>query len=389
MVRGGSNRGPGVGTMLELHKDRIGCAEHAGLRYVADLEPGIRRIRSGKGFTYRDASNRVITGPDRERCEKLVIPPAWTDVWICTTPDGHIQAMGRDAKGRKQYRYHLDWQSLRAMIKYDRLLKFGQSLPAIREKISADLARRGLPQEKVIATVLELMSRTMIRVGNAEYARDNESYGLTTLRGDHVEIAGSHVKFGFKGKSGKMHAVGVSDRRIARIVRQCQELEGQELFAWVDTDGKVHDVRSDDVNQYMRSIAGEDWTAKEFRTWGGSVRCFRTLREAGPSETATASKRVVTACIKQVAQHLGNTPTVCRSYYIHPVVLEAHDDGRLFTVEVPSEPHDGLGRSEHGLMTLLAEHARVPEPSRPVVTEPPQPAAAARSRRKSRAVAAR
>lgn len=339
--------------MVELHRDLIGCAERAGLRYVADHEPGIRRIRKGKGFAYRWPDGSFVSGPDRERCERLVVPPAWADVWICGTDDGHIQAVGRDAKGRKQYRYHHDWQVLRQMIKYDRLLTFGESLPALREKVRSDLSRRGLPQEKVLATVLELMSVTMIRVGNAEYARDNESYGLTTLRGDHVEVDGSRLRFGFKGKSGKMHEVDVSDRRLARIVRQCQELQGQELFVWQDPEGKVHDVRSDDVNQYIRSISGQDYTAKEFRTWGGSVRAFRLLRDAGPSDVEKARKRIVSQCIKQVAQHLGNTPTVCRAYYVHPVVLQSYDDGRLFSVDVPEEPHGGLGRSEHGLLALL------------------------------------
>jgi DNA topoisomerase-1 len=339
--------------MVQIHEDRIGCAEQAGLRYVDDREPGVRRVRCGRGFAYRWPDGTLVTGADRLRCESLVIPPAWTQVWICATDDGHIQAVGRDARGRKQYRYHAEWQALRQMMKYDRLLLFGETLPTLRERVQADLSLRRLPQEKVLAAVVELMGRTMIRVGNAEYARDNESFGLTTLRGDHVEVEGSRLRFGFRGKSGKMHEVSLADRRLARIVRQCQELHGQELFAWTDGEGRVRDVRSEDVNQYLRSISDQDYTAKEFRTWGGSVRAFRSLREAGPSDTRADRKRAVTRCIKQVAQNLGNTPTVCRAYYVHPVVLEAYEDGRLFSVEVPPEPTDGLGRSEHGLLSLL------------------------------------
>lgn len=340
--------------MAELLEERIDCATQAGLRYVEDREPGLRRIRRGKGFVYRTSDGRPASDDDRERSRALVIPPAWTEVWICATPDGHIQAVGRDAKGRKQYRYHREWQELRQMMKYDRLLAFGRSLPSLRETVCADLRRPGLPQQKVLATVVELMARTMIRVGNAEYARDNESYGLTTLLSDHVLVAGSRIRFGFKGKSGKLHEVDLADRRLATIVRRCQELNGQELFAWVDRENRVHDVRSEDVNQYLRSISGQDYTAKEFRTWGGSVRCFRALREAGPADVQQLRKRVVTQAIKEVARHLGNTATVCRAYYVHPVVLDSYEDGRLFSVEVPAVAPAGLGRSEQGLLNLLA-----------------------------------
>jgi DNA topoisomerase-1 len=235
--------------MDDLHGNPEASAERAGLRYVADDEPGIRRRKAGKGFTYVAPDKGTLSDEDRARCAALVIPPAWTDVWICRTADGHLQATGRDARGRKQYRYHAEWNALRQVIKYDRLLAFGEALPSMREKVDADLALRGVPREKVLATVLALMSRTMIRIGNAEYARDNESFGLTTMRRDHIEIDGSTLRFRFKAKSGKLCETDLSDRRLARIVRQIQELRGQELFAYTDDAGVVRDVRSEDVNQ--------------------------------------------------------------------------------------------------------------------------------------------
>jgi DNA topoisomerase-1 len=239
------------------------------------------------------------------------------------------------------------------MMKYDRLRIFGEALPRLRERVAADLRRPGLSREKVLATVLELMARTMIRIGNAEYARDNDSFGLTTMRREHVEVDGSQVRFCFRAKSGKLCEIDVTDRRMARIVRKCQELRGQELFAWLDEHGEVRDVRSEDVNHYLAEAGGHPFTAKEIRTWGGSVRAFRLLREAGPVSSAREAKRRITECIREVAAHLGNTPAVCRSSYVHPVVLEAYEDGRLFSVPVPDEPTGGLGRSEHGLLTLL------------------------------------
>jgi DNA topoisomerase I len=344
--------------MDDLHRDPVASAERAGLRYVADDEPGIRRRKQGKGFTYVGPGKSRLSDEDRARCAALVIPPAWTDVWICRTSDGHLQATGRDARGRKQYRYHSEWSQLRQMIKYDRLRAFGEALPAIRERIDADLALRGVPREKVLATVLALMARTMIRIGNAEYARDNESFGLTTMRRDHVEIDGATVRFRFKAKSGKWCETDLSDRRLSRIVRQIQELRGQELFAYTDDAGVVRDVRSEDVNRYLAEIGGQTFTAKDLRTWGGTVRAFRALREAGPCDDPRTRKRTVTACIRDVAARLGNTPAVCRTYYVHPVVLAAYEDGTLFSVELPDEPTGGLGRSEHGVLSLLREPRR-------------------------------
>ncbi len=341
---------------MDPQESRARAAEEAGLRYVADGEPGVRRVKRGRGFSYVDVAGLKVTTEVRVRCETLVIPPAWTDVWICADPDGHIQATGRDAKGRKQYRYHASWNELRQMVKYDRLREFGLALPDLRARVDADLARPGLPREKVLATVVSLMGRTMIRVGNAEYARDNESFGLTTLRGDHVEVEGSQVRFCFRGKSGKMRELDLADRRIARIVRKCQELRGQELFAYLE-GGAVRDVRSEDVNAYLRQVTGRDFTSKEFRTWGASVRVFRSLREIGPAPSHRARRKAVLAAVREAAAHLGNTPTVCRKFYVHPVVLGAYEDGRLFRIPVPDEPSGGLGRSEHGLMHLLEDPA--------------------------------
>jgi len=342
---------------IELHQDYTATAEVAGLRYVRDDEPGIRRIRRGKGFGYVGPDGEKVSDEVRARCTSLAIRPAWTRVWICVDPDGHIQATGRDSKGRKQYRYHPHWSEARQMIKYDRLRLFGDTLPTIRARVEADLARRGLPEEKVLATVVAILMVTMIRVGNAEYARDNESFGLTTLRNDHVEVEGSRIRFSFKGKSGKMRELDLRDRRLARVVRQCQELRGQELFAWTDAEGKVHDVRSEDVNRYLKSISDHDFTAKEFRTWGGTVRCFQLLREIGRAETERSRKTMLSATIKQVAAHLGNTPTVCRTYYVHPIVQAAWADGRLSAIETPPEADGGLSPSELGLLRLLEGEA--------------------------------
>ncbi|MEZ4235155.1 MAG: DNA topoisomerase IB [Myxococcota bacterium] len=335
--------------------DGPASAARAGLRYVSDDEPGLTRRRRGKGFSYHRPDGSTVGGEDRARCAALVIPPAWTEVWICATPDGHLQATGRDAKGRKQYRYHDDWLHVRQMVKYQRLQAFGRALPALREQVEAALRKRGLPREKVLAAVVAVMDRTLLRVGNAEYARDNDSYGLTTLRSDHVEVHGAEVAFRFRGKSGKTQDVSLKDRRIAKIVRACQELRGQELFGYLDDDDEPRDVRSEDVNGWLHDTTGQPFTAKDFRTWGGSVRCFRLLREAGAIDDERARKKAVTAAIKCVAARLGNTAAVCRSYYVHPVVLSAFDSGSLFEVDLDHTEVDGLGASEQGLLWLLAE----------------------------------
>jgi DNA topoisomerase-1 len=300
-------------------------AESAGaaqLRYVRDETPGIRRIRSGRGFSYRDATNALVRDrPTLARIRALVIPPAWTDVWICSLPNGHLQATGRDAKRRKQYRYHPRWRQVRDETKYERLLPFAAALPRIRKRVQEHLALSGLPREKVLAMVVRLLETTFIRVGNEEYARANGSYGLTTLRNHHVRIDGPRTELRFKGKSGKAHGIAVTDRRLARLVRQLRDLPGQELFQYLDDNDTPQPITSADVNEYVREISGEDFTAKDFRTWAGTVLAARQL--AGCPEANGEMKAYALAAVKDVAQQLGNTVAVCRKSYIHPRILDA------------------------------------------------------------------
>ena len=308
--------------------DGPSSARAAGLRYSNDTRPGISRRRAGRGFSYRDADGAPIRDSAvLGRIRALAIPPAWTDVWICPDPVGHLQATGRDARGRKQYRYHARWRVRRDESKFERLIDFGRALPRIRRRCDADLARPGLTREKVLATVVRLLETTLIRVGNDEYARLNRSFGLTTLRGRHVRVDGTSIRFRFRGKSGQRHEVGLRDRRLAAIVRRCQELPGQELFAYIGPDGEVHDIASDDVNDYLREISGADVTAKDFRTWAGTVLAYRALRAAGVAEDARDAQRNVVAAVKQTALQLGNTPAVARRSYVHPAVVDAYLDG--------------------------------------------------------------
>jgi DNA topoisomerase-1 len=302
----------------------------AGLTYVSDLDPGIRRVKTGGGFGYRDADGkRVEDAATLERIRTLAIPPAWTEVWICPDPSGHIQATGRDQRGRKQYRYHDGWRSVRDAGKYDRIVAFGRALPRLRRRVEADLARRGLDREKVLAAVVRLMEITLIRVGNDEYAKQNKSFGLTTLRDRHVKFEGARAVFEFRGKSGKVHRTGFRDRRLARIVRNCQELPGQRLFQYLGEDGQRHAVGSADVNAYIREAMGEDFSAKDFRTWAGTLAAARALIMTETCASASEAKRNINTCVKAVAGLLGNTAAVCRSAYIHPLVLEAYQDGAL------------------------------------------------------------
>src|SRR2546423_1625725 len=274
--------------------DPVIVAKAAGLRYVSDASPGIRRKRAGKNFSYIGLDGKPIHDQDElHRIRSLGIPPAWTDVWICPQPNGHIQATGRDAKGRKQYRYHPRWRAVRDETKYSRLIAFGEALPTIRARVEHDLGLPGLPREKVLATVVRLLETTLIRVGNEEYARQNRSYGLTTLRNRHVDVRGTELRFHFRGKSGKEHEVALHDRRLARVMRRLQELPGQELFQYVDEDGTRASIDSDDVNAYLREIAGEDFSAKDFRTWAGTVLCAVALRELDAASGEVEAKRNV------------------------------------------------------------------------------------------------
>jgi DNA topoisomerase-1 len=305
--------------------------EEAGLRYVSDADPGLtRKPARGHGFNYLKADGSPVTDEKTlNRIRKLAIPPAWTDVWICPRANGHIQAVGRDQKGRKQYRYHERWREVRDSHKYDRVLAFGRALPKLRRRVEQDLKRPGLPREKVLAAVIAVMERTLIRVGNEEYAKTNKSFGLTTLRDRHVKVGGGGAVFEFRGKSGKVHKTGLDDRRLARIVKACQDLPGQRLFQYVGDDGQQYAVESSDVNAYLRDALGEDFSAKDFRTWAGTVMAARALMLSPACSTAAETKRNVSTCVKAVAGVLGNTAAVARSAYIHPAVLEAYESGSL------------------------------------------------------------
>jgi DNA topoisomerase-1 len=305
-------------------------ARLAGLRYTSDARPGITRVRSGRGFSYRDPGGRSLR--DRTtlaRIRALAVPPAWTDVWICPDPDGHLQATGRDARGRKQYRYHAQWRSRRDESKFERILVVARLLPRIRRRVDRDLARRTLSREKVLAAVVRLLELTLIRVGNEEYARLNQSFGLTTMRDRHVTVAGSTVRFRFRGKSGKQHEVDLRDRRLATVVRRCRELPGQELFQYLDGAGDRRDVTSDDVNAYLREAAGADVTTRDFRIWSGTVLAYRALRDLEPADGPGEAKRNVIEAVRMSADGLGNTAAVARRSYIHPAVLDGYLAGEL------------------------------------------------------------
>ncbi|WP_299360504.1 DNA topoisomerase IB [uncultured Paracoccus sp.] len=325
--------------------DAQDAAESAGLVYVSDTEPGITRRKAGAGWSFRGVDGKPIRDKaELKRIRSLAIPPAYTDVWICPDPNGHIQATGRDAKGRKQYRYHARFREVRDSAKYERMLDFAAVLPKIRRRVDADLSRRGMPREKVLATVVHLLETTMIRVGNADYVKQNKSHGLTTLRDRHVTFAGSEVRFRFKGKSGKQWDLSVHDRRIARIVRQSQDLPGQHLFQYLDEAGERREVTSGDVNAYLKEITGKDFTAKDFRTWTGTVLAALALTEFQTADSTAAAKRNVREAIERVAARLGNTPTICRKCYVHPQVIDSYlaDD---LVLEVQEEIADELDDS--------------------------------------------
>jgi DNA topoisomerase-1 len=334
------------------------AAEAAGLRYVSDTMPGIRRRRAGKGFSYVDAAGRPVRDARTlARIRALAIPPAYTDVWICPTVNGHIQATGRDARGRKQYRYHPRWRETRDETKFGRMVAFAEALPKIRARVDRDLELSGLPRDKVLATIVRLLESTGIRVGNDEYARNNGSYGLTTLRDQHVQIKGTTLRFSFRGKSGKRHTCDLTDRRLARIVRRCQALPGEELFQYLDDDGAQQTIGSGDVNDYLRDITGEDFTAKDFRTWTGTMLAVRTLRELERPASARAAKSNVVRVIDLVADQLNNTRAVCRKYYVHPAVFERYLAGTMDAIATRSRKRangKGLDADERAVLQLLA-----------------------------------
>jgi DNA topoisomerase-1 len=347
---------------IEIAPDPVEVAEEAGLRYVSDDQPGYTRKAKGDDFEYFDTDGKKIRDEKRLlRIKRIGIPPAYEDVWICPAPNGHIQATGRDARGRKQYRYHERWREVRDENKYERMVVFGKALPKIRRRVNRDLKRRGLPREKVLATVVQLLERTFIRIGNEEYAKENKSFGLTTLRNRHVEVKGAKVRFRFRGKSGKEHDIDTEDRRVAKIIRKLQELPGQEVFQYIDEEGERRHVTSEDVNAYLREVTGEDFTAKDFRTWAGTVMAAMALRAQEAFENKSQAKKNVKAAIGAVAKMLGNTPAVCRKCYVHPAVLEMYLDGNLIeglknqTEKTLAESLGDLRSEEAAVLSFLQE----------------------------------
>jgi DNA topoisomerase-1 len=339
----------------------VESAKVAGLRHVDDTHlPGIRRIGSKTRVRYVAPNGATIGNrAELQRIKSLVIPPAWTDVWICPDPRGHVQATGRDARGRKQYRYHPRWREVRDEAKYGRLIAFAKSLPAIRRRTGADIRQTGLPRQKVLAAAVQLLEKTLIRVGNEEYARDNGSIGLTTMRDRHAMVNGTHVHFEFRGKSGVAHAIDLYDVRLAKIIKACRDLPGHELFQYVDDEGTRHTIDSADVNAYLREVSGEDFTAKDFRTWAGTVLAAKALSEtAGARSAADARRRIVTA-VESVARRLGNTKAVCRKCYIHPIVVDAYLSG--VTIEVTqsrSRARHALSACERAVVRLIQARER-------------------------------
>jgi len=343
------------------------AAEEAGLTYASPDSAGVSRRRAGKGFTYRDPQGKRVTDKQTlARIRALAVPPAWKGVWICPDPNGHIQAMGFDDKGRRQYRYHAKFRAFRESVKYEHMLAFAEALPRLRARVAADMAGPGLGRPRVLATVVHLLETTMIRVGNREYARENQSFGLTTLeKGRHAEVEGARLKFHFKGKGGKVWNLDIRDRRVAKIVKTCQELPGQHLFQYLDADGTPHAVTSADVNAYLREITGEDVTAKDFRTWNGTVLAAMALLEIGAEPRKSFAKKNVTRAIERVSTRLGNTPAICRKCYCHPQVVAAYLDGGL-SLEVGAETDDGQLRPEEAaVLAFLRAGVDLPTRSDP------------------------
>jgi DNA topoisomerase I len=350
---------------LEELNDPAKSAATAGLKYVNDGAPGITRRAAGKGFRYQDAKGRTVSDQmTLRRIRSLAIPPAWTEVWICPDPDGHLQATGRDQRRRKQFRYHPRWREIRDETKYARMILFAKALPGIRARVARDIARSGLSREKVLATVVRLLEVSLIRVGNDEYARTNDSFGLTTMRDKHVAVNGHTMRFHFRGKSGKWHDMDIRDPHLAKIVKRCQDLPGQELFQFLDASGQRRDIRSDDVNAYLREISGQDFTAKDFRTWAGTVLAALALSEFTKCDTKAQAKKNVVAAIESVAKRLGNTPAVCRKCYVHPHVFDSYLDGTLMGTlkqRARKELAGGLRGDEAAVLRLLERRLTLEE----------------------------
>lgn len=309
---------------VDLVKNPVESAKEAGLRYFSDTKLTISRLKRGKSFRYVDKNDEPVTDPATlERIKSLVLPPAWVEVKISPVANSHLQAVGLDEKGRKQYRYHPDWAKFRDQTKYEKMIDFGRALPKIRSQVAEDLAKRGLPREKVLATIVKMLEKTMIRIGNEQYAKENKSYGLTTLLNKHVDVGSTKVTINFKGKSGQFHNIELEDRRLARLIGKLQDLPGQDLFQFIDEDDNLHGVDSADVNEYIQEIADAEFTAKDFRTWRGTVLAALLLATAERAKTQKENKKIVSEVVKEVAAELGNTPTVCRKCYIHPIVIDS------------------------------------------------------------------
>ena len=344
-----------IAPRVDQHRE---AAARAGLSYVTDGLAGIQRKRSGKGWAfYAPDGARIDSKAERRRILSLAIPPAWTDVWICPDPNGHIQATARDARGRKQYRYHPLYRETRDESKFRRMLEFSETLPEIRDRVERDLRARDLTRRQILATVVRLLDKTLIRVGNDEYARENRSFGLTTMRGRHLEIRGAKLHFTFRGKSGVNHAIAVTDRRLARIIQQCQDLPGQELFKYLDSNGRRQTISSDDVNAYLREITGRDITAKDFRTWAGTMLAARELFLLGPAKSQREAERNMISAIDAVAKRLGNTRATCRKYYVHPGLVRAYLQG--LTAPLAITPPPARARREHPTAALRREEVAV------------------------------
>jgi len=342
-------------------------ATAAGLRYIPDTAPGYCRVRVGRGFRYFGVNGRQLRDRSKlERIRKLAIPPAWREVWICSVPQGHLQATGRDTRGRKQYRYHPLYRQVRDETKYGRMLEFAKALPAIRKQVARHLSLQGLPREKVLAALTRLLESTLIRVGNLEYKRANGSFGLTTLHDRHVRISGSRMKFRFQGKSRHQYEIELQEPRLARIVKNCKDLPGYELFQYLDEENKPCTIDSAALNDYLHTITNQDFTAKDFRTWAGTVHALMVLRQCGPCSSKRESKKNIVAAIQDVAHKLGNGPAICRKYYVHPALLEAYTEGWLFDV-FKRDGKPGLRREERCVVSVLRRQrqARGPLPTTP------------------------
>jgi DNA topoisomerase-1 len=356
--------------VIPFPSDPLKSAAIAGLRYVQPGEgPGIRRLRNGKSFRYILPTGKPVRD-DREiaRIKSLAIPPAWEDVWICPTSTGHVQAVGRDAKGRRQYRYHSMYRHVRDQTKFGRMLAFGAVLPKIRAQVEEHLKLSGMPRQKVLAAVVKLLDATCMRIGNDEYKKQNDSYGLTTLQDQHVRVEGNTIRFRFRGKSGQEQNITLNDPRLAKIVKKSRDLPGYELFQYLDEAGNVCDVTSSDVNDYIRELSGEDFTAKDFRTWGGTGIAAMVLEEIGAAEAQNAAKKNIVAAIKEVAGKLGNRPATCKKYYVHPAVLEAYEDGSLFEIlsNCACASDEDNKRAEECVMKLVTKYVdKLKPPKRP------------------------